>query len=231
MTYPIEEIRRSWRDAVAATVDAVVRDIDPGQPDDRMWIDSMWRDLGWGWYIDSHGDEGYDEAPESWCGAGPAWVARHRLGEFLEPNQCVDVWLDPCVASEILPGTDRMYDPSRWEKCGIEPWPGHKAWHIDDRKIAELLRPGVLFTVGTGTDGSHICMVDEVDAAAGTVDTLEANSDGVIGDGRYGEGYVRRYDTTVEDYAGELHDVEPRSFDEIRVIYPVPLAAFHGVAD
>lgn len=225
--YALDDIHRTWRDAVAATVDSVIRDIDPGQPDDRAWIDAMWRDLGWGWYIDSHGDEGYDEAPESWCGSGPAWVARHRLGEFLEPDQCVDVALRADVASKILPGTGRMYDRDRWETLGIE-WPGIVARNRAASELGAILRPGVLFTVGDEADGSHICMVDKVNDDE-TVNTLEANSHGVIGDGRFGEGYVRRYETTAKDYTGSVHTVHPRRFDEIKVIYPIPRSAFRGL--
>lgn len=218
MEYDADTIRTAWRDAVAATIDMNIRDIHDGQPDDREWIDMMWRDLGWGWYIDSRGDEGYDEAPESWCGAGLAWAGRHRLGEHIEPDMCVDLSLSSCIASEILPGTGRMYDSGRWRECGVES-PRLDPKSMTHNEVRSVLGPGVIFTVGDEADGSHIVMVDEL-TDDGRIRTLEANSFGVVGDDHYAEGFVRRFETTAEDYRGDLHDVEPRSVDEIVQIYP-----------
>lgn len=218
MTYHIDDVCLVWHDACAKTIDMIIRDIDPHQPDDRDWIEMMWRDLGWGdWFLDARGGEGYDEAPESWCGAGPAWVGRHRVGEFLEEQMCMDIQLHSDLASWLLPGTDRLYDQSRWDKYDLS-FPGIDAEELTDEEISDILQPGFICTVGEGEDGSHIIMVDEVNE--GTLDTLEANAHGVIGNGLYGEGYVRRYDTTVEGYDGKKHRVKPREFGELKMIYP-----------
>lgn len=216
-------VRQAWLSATISTWRATIRDIEDGQPDDREWIGAMWRDLGWGsWFLDERGGPGYDEAPESWCGAGLAWIGRHRIGEHIEPDerrQCVDLRIHPHIASQILPGTDRMYDRDKWGEIDLE-FPGLEADKLPANDLYQALEPGVIVTRGSGPDGSHIMMVHEVDRKSRTFNTVECNAFGVLGDEKYGEGIVRRYDTEVEDYQGETHPVEPRSVAEIKMIYP-----------
>lgn len=235
--YSTEDIRHAWLSACLSVWSETIRDIDPGQPDERGWIDQMWRRLGavdpdgpdWGSYIDSHGEEGYDEAPESWCGAGPAWAGVRRLGRHLEDDQCVDAQLRPDLACRILPGTGRLGDESRWEDIGLDfsalspEYSGPSAY--------DALAPGTLVTVGDGWAGSHIVLVDEVDDEDETFSTVEANGRGELGDGRYGEGWVRRRDVgEIEDYQGQTHTVRPRGFDEIALVFPPQKTWFTGAA-
>jgi len=218
VTYTDADIRRAWLDAFRALWAETIRDIEPGQPDERDWIDQMWRDLGWAWLVDSRGEPGYDEAPESWCGAGPAWVGCYRLGDHLEADQCVDAWLREDIAKKILPGTGRLYDANRWRDIGFAEWPGTT---FEDGAAASAIEPGVIVTVGDGADGAHIVMVDDVIEYEGApaVETIEANGWGVLGDGRYGEGIIRRYDVEVPDYQGNTYQVEPRKLNEVKCLY------------
>lgn len=233
--YTDVQLRLAWHEAMLSTWKTNIRDIEAGQPDERLWIDAMWRDLGWGdWFL---GDDGYNEDPESWCGAGLAWVGRHRIGDFLDPDMCIDVRLDSHVASQILPGTDKMYDRSKWQPVGDGEWPGIEYLGGDGAGASPWqqlpLGPGVIATTGSGADGSHILMIDQVrETDAGIrIDTVECNGWGVLGDGHYGEGIVRRYDAgEVPDYDGELHPVQARTLDEIRCVYPPSRAWFAGLS-
>lgn len=228
--YTDAHIQKTWLKSTLAVWRATIRDIEQGQPDDREWIDAMWRDLGWSWFIDSRGDKGYDEAPESWCGAGLAWIGRHRFGEHLEPHLCVDARLRSDIASQVLPGTDRMFDRARWKDLGFDKWPGIDANEISVTDTAEHLSPGVICTVGDDRDGSHIVMVEAVNADNGTYRTVECNAYGVLGDGFYGEGIVRRYDAgLVFGYNRTEHAVKARKIEDIRCIYTPSSEWFAGI--
>jgi hypothetical protein len=199
MTDSLLDIRQAWLDAALQLWSEPVRDISPRHDDDRERIGDIWRALGWEWFIDSRGADGYDEAPESWCGAGQAYIATQMIE---------GIRLHPTIAQEVMPGTDRLYDASRWPDEAPRP-----DGSIDD------VAPGVIATVGDGPDGSHIVLVRDIVDDRYT--TIECNGTGILGDGHYGEGVVRRFGADgVEDASGGTHTVRSRPLDGIKQVYP-----------
>jgi len=171
--------------------------------------------IGWGsWFLDQRGGLGYDEGPgERWCGIGQAYIASEMLPEMLD----ADVQLHPGIVSKLLPGTDRLYSDRQWRDIGL-PRPS-----CDPSE----LKPGMIVTVGDGPDGSHIALVRDIVGDRYT--TIECNGTGVLGDGRYGEGVVRRYDVEgVTDYEGDTHTLRSRAIDDIKQVYPFDERHFVG---
>jgi hypothetical protein len=215
MTVSLSEIRKAWIDAALQLWEEPVRDIQRGQPKDPDRIQEMCEAIGWGdWFLDNRGSAGYDEGPgERWCGIGQAYIASEMLPEVLG----ADVELHPDVVAKLLPSTDKLYAESRWQNVGL-PRPSAEP---------EDIEPGMIVTVGNGPDGSHVVLVRDVVGDRYT--TIECNGTGVLGDGRYGEGVVRRYDVEgVTDYEGDAHTVRSRPISGIKQVYPFGAEHFVG---
>lgn len=215
MTVSLSDIRQAWIDAALKLWEEPILDISPLHDDDRERIDEIWRTLGWGWFVDSRGKEGYDEAPESWCGAGQAYAATEILPDVLD----ADVRLHPTIAKKVMPGTDRLYDASRWPAEAPRP-----NGSVDD------VEPGVIVTVGDGPDGSHVVLVRDVLEDESRYTTVECNGTGVLGSGYYGEGVVRRFNVEedIEDPSGGTHTVRARPLNGIKQVYPFGPEHFVG---
>lgn len=187
-----------------------IRDIQYGQPNDAERIEEICKAVGWGdWFLNPRGKEGYDEAPgERWCGLGVAYI----LSEILPKKTGYKI--HPDIASQILPSTHKLYDRSNWEELGFE----RPSATLDD------IKKGMIATVGSGPAGSHILIVADVHPDQdGTYETIECNGrDGILGDGKWGEGVIRRFDCKgVEDYNGDPHDVRARKISRIKQLYPL----------
>lgn len=128
---------------------------------------------------------GYSEAKgDAWCGLGIGHCMRH-VGEFVEPGMCVDLTLDPDIAEHVLPSTYRISVSSFWAKTG------HKK--IKSLKPEDIQR-GDVVTIVTGENNSYgdhyVIALDS--PKNGRFDTVEFNGYGLLGNGNYGEGVVKR---------------------------------------
>jgi hypothetical protein len=209
----IHDIRRGSLDAYDAEWRRPVLDFEPGQsatpgPITRYACETTRGERDY--WCRSIGGE-YDQERElQWCGLGPSWVLSHTLGHHILERQCVDVRLHPVIAYHLLPGTDRMYDRGRWDKYDIA---------FPEQPTPADIIPTDIITVGDGVDGSHFTIaISEVDAD-GRFRTLEFNGKGLLGNGRYGEGVIKRLPTKARGYDGRIHPIEPRHVDEICQTY------------
>lgn len=218
-----ERIKFAILQAALAEWRRPVLDIHPDQPNTRQHIEMYFRDLGWDWFLDSHGEKGYDEPeenPESWCGIGLAWTLRHRLGEFYQEDTCVDVQIKGDIAKKILPGTDRIYSQAKWNEIGL-PYP--------EQPDIEDLERGDIVTTGSGVDGSHITIFDGWFKKGEKFDTVEFNGIAELGNGFYGEGVVRSRKGKIKSYTDTTKKIQPRSVDEICQTYSLANPAYYLV--
>jgi len=186
LTYQIEKLLLAWRFAALAEWGTHVTD-EPGN------VEHFFDAVGWNFHIKN----GYQNNEKfAWCGifAGAMGL---EIGHYLEPGQCVPVFLDPDVAKFAFPSTRRLVSAGKWAAAGVSPptilrplknhEPGLGFLSLD------LLKPGMTCTVGNGKKhGTHIVIVDKINPESGTVDTIEGNAHGELGDGSWGEGVVRR---------------------------------------
>lgn len=209
-------IRNAWIDAALAehsrTVDATTR---KGEDIITEYFDR----IGWRWAITKAGGTRFTEALRrgnpgllEYCGIFWAAVGmdvgrympepeilKSFLGRFLlrmvdfEPPER-DLQIHPRVAEYVLPSTYRIEHKNHW---GDVP-------EADRVTVQEMERGDLIIVATSGRKayGDHFAGVVSVDHAAQTVETVEANARGVLGDGSEGRGVVRR----------------TRKFDEIRRI-------------
>lgn len=203
-------LRGAWIDAAieehARCVNAATR---AGEERITEYFDA----IGWRWAITRAGGERYSEALRrgnpgllEYCGI--FWGAmglrlevepfgESKIADFFAQKHGLDLryYLHPRVAEYVMPSTYRIAHSGHWGKIPRA-----------DRITVHELDRGDIITVVTGRNkpyGDHFAGVVEVDSEAQTVQTIEANTWGVLGDGTEGRGVVRR----------------SRRFDEIRRIY------------
>ena len=209
--FSLDRIRRAWLDAAEAEWRRVVRDDDGGVPGDRDVISGYFEACRWGfWTRGSATQPGdtYAERPDNpWCGLGLAACGR-RLGDFLEPGQCIPVVLDIDLAYHVLPSTDRIRLARKWKAAGHEParfWKRSGKLFLDVRDAVasdpeQVLVPGTIITVATRKHygdyrdewGGHFAMVRYYNVAKREVHTVEFNGRGTLGDGTKGEGVIHQ---------------------------------------
>lgn len=237
MNYTIQQIRQAW---LAAALDEwnnprgvdpkrdSVRDDDRGKEGDRDIIGGYFAANGWRAWLDNETGGGYRETPRtSWCGQFQSAMSL-RIGDYIKPGECVPLALDADVARMVLVSTSRLASRAKWNAAGSHMPVYFRQTSVENRlqrsdngtlaAADAVLLPGVLATVKTSGRkpdvGDHIVLIESYNADAGTVDTVEGNGRGTLGDGSYGEGVVR---TT-------------RDFADIRRVYPLDLAVFETFA-
>lgn len=213
-------IRNAWIDAALAeharTVDATTR---KGEDIITDYFDR----IGWRWAIAKAGGDRFTEGRRrsnsgllEYCGifwaAVGMDVGRHMpepeilnsfLGWFLVSIGRVNLppyknlQIHPGVANYVLPSTYRIEHSGHWKDAGDVP-------EADRVTVQEMERGDLIIvaTSGRKSYGDHFAGVVSVDRDRQTVETVEANAGGVLGDGSEGRGVVRR----------------TRKFDEIRRI-------------
>lgn len=153
-------------------------------PRDAAEINMLFEANDWGaWLAEKTDGKGYANQPGvEYCGHTAAWSAR-RVGDHLEPSQCVPVTIDPDLARFVFPSTYRLSSAAKWREQGHT-----KPEHVDPHRV----RAGDIITVGSGKPyGTHIalCLYDMRD---GKVSTVEGNATGARADKSHGKGVVRR---------------------------------------
>ena len=89
--------------------------------------------------------------------------------------------IDPDIGYFCLPSTARMNSPARWKAAESE-MPANVAY--------SKIEPGDIITVGTGKAyGTHFALV--VGKKGDLLETVEANIDGLLANGKQGRGVVR----------------------------------------
>ena len=187
MIYLIEKLLLAWRDAAAAEWGRVVRDFDPGQTATPEIIHGYFAANGWERW---NGSVYTENSRTQWCGQF-AGAMGQRVGMFIDPGVPVvhPVALDPDVAKFAFPSTRRLVSANKWAAAGVSP----PTILLNGSLTIDKLRPGMTCTIGDGKPhGTHIVIVDKINPESGTVDTIEGNAHGELGDGSWGEGVVRR---------------------------------------
>jgi len=184
MTFTSEQLLLAWRFAALAEWGTHVTD-EPGN------VEHYFDAVGWNFHIKN----GYENNEKfAWCGifAGAMGV---EIGHYLEPGQCVPVFLDPDVARFCFPSTRRLVSAGKWAAAGVSPPTILRPLNaqLNGSLTIDKLRPGMTCTIGdVNNHGTHIVIVDQARPDEGLVDTIEGNAHGELGDGSWGEGVVRR---------------------------------------
>jgi hypothetical protein len=153
-------------------------------------IESFFHEVGWSWIKGYKNNESF-----AWCGVF-AGVCCMRVGNHLEPNQCVPVVVDPDIARVVMPSTYRLASSAKWKQATVHP---ADQWGSSvDGPLKNWLIPGAIVTIsarkyGDRRDymGGHIVIVDEL-TAEDEFSTIEGNGHGLFPDGKRGEGVIRR---------------------------------------
>ena len=147
------------------------------------------RGLAWSWRGPYRGD-----GDCQWCGAFAAWcwaaaglLLAHRIAWWSSTYR-LDRWAsykqlevgphDPTNPPPAPGELRRLY-----QRCDGQSSPGSLLWPP---------RPGDVALVGTRGYGSHITIVEEYSEADRQIQTLSGNGWGTLGDGKRGQGVVRR---------------------------------------
>lgn len=192
MKYTIEQLRAAWLASALELWESGVVDVHQSEA-----IKQMFRACGWGFWVDDK--DGYrNNAKHAWCGIFQAYAALN-VGRHLADRQCVAVGLDPEIANHCLPSTQRMQSVRKWEAAGVTM---PTMWVMDGTTGAnpEYLEPGMVATIAArdygdarNKYGGHFVLIESYDPATQTVNTVEGNAKGELGNGNgWGEGVVRR---------------------------------------
>lgn len=210
---------RDFQRAMGLAVDGVVgRDtwtaagayLAGGYPGDIETITEYIAGNGWqGWldrygagkYTEKYTDEHGEERTMKWCGHFVGAMLRRVAGEL--DGHSVDIRAG--VVRYCLPSCARMASAAKWREAKLPQPENIDIWRA---------RPGDIATVGHGKDGSHIVLIAGATSSAGSVDTLEGNAWGTLGDGTQGEGVVRNR----------------RQWQEFRRVYRLGFAHFKGAS-
>lgn len=192
MHYTTEKLGLALVDAALSEWERCIRDIEPGQPDDRDHIERYFTDVAradgrtWQWFLDRYNGRYVERTPtgeyQQWCGLFVAYCAQN-VGVHLERRKSVPITIAPGIAYYVLPGTHRIASAAKWSDAQV-PEP--------ERPNPAEAQPGDIFTVGAGSTGSHIGIVTHHPDEHGEFLTVEGNARGVLGDFRIGEGVIRR---------------------------------------
>lgn len=201
----------NFRDAwIGAAIQEHARGVNAATPAGEARITEYFDAIGWRWAITKAGGDRYTEDLRrgnpgllEYCGI--FWgamglriqsvVGDSKIAEYYAQLYGLRYYLNPQIAEYVLPSTYRIGHSGHWGK--IPP---------AERVTVHEMDRGDIITVVTGRNkpyGDHFAGVVEVDSMAQTVQTIEANTWGLLGDGTEGRGVVRR----------------SRRFDEIRRIY------------
>lgn len=193
MHYTTEKLGLALVDAALSEWERCIRDIEPGQPDNRDHIERYFTRVEradgatWQWFLDRYNGRYIERTPtgeyQQWCGLFVAYCAQNLVGDYLELGKSVPVTVAPGVAYYVLPGTHRIASAAKWRDAQV-PQP--------NRPSSEEAQPGDIFTVGAGPTGSHIGIVTSHPDENGEFLSVEGNAKGVLGDFRVGEGVIRR---------------------------------------
>lgn len=179
MTYTAKDLRVAMVDAAEARAQTIQRDYDPGQEATPDRIEEMLRD---GDALFLVGDDGeYDhEAELEQCGVLVA-ASMNEVGDYLEPDTCVDARPKDGIVPDCVISTARLYYDQWWSKAYVDP-PEHPDAHDIER--------GDVVCVGDGKEfGDHITIARTDVGPMGQIQTIEANAQNVeFVDGTHGEG-------------------------------------------
>lgn len=199
-------IRNAWIDAALAEH---ARTVDATTPEGEEIITDYFDRIGWRWAIEKAGGTRFTEGLRKanpglleYCGIFWAAVGmevgahmpepemmKSFLGRFLlrmvefEPPER-DLQIHPRVAEYVLPSTYRIEHAGHWGDV-----PEADRVTVQEMKRGDLI---IVSTSGRKAYGDHFAGVVSVDRDAQTVQTVEANAWGVLGDGGEGRGVVRR---------------------------------------
>jgi len=182
----------------------VIKDYDPGQIATPRKIERLVDEACNAWDL---GEDGRytDERELEWCGYLVGASARH-VGDYLEPNTCVDVALARPIAVYCLGSTSRLAQPEWWDKAdadGPQQIPEH------DIERGDIV---VVETTGAQTHGDHITLARSAPNTDGTIPTVEGNATGTLGDQTQGEGVV----------------VRTRHVNDVHAVYRLDKSHFEG---
>lgn len=201
MLYSDEQLRRALLDAALAEWATVVRDDDGGRPGNRDVITGYFEACRWGFHIPG----GYVERRDNpWCGIFAGAMGR-RVGDHLEPGKCVGLTLDADVCLYAMPSTERLASLAKWKQAGAGIPVRFRRASVGGQfadaalgllhKAEDVLVPGAIATVMTSGNkpevGDHVVIVESYDPQNKTINTVEGNGRGKLGDGTHGEGVVR----------------------------------------
>lgn len=219
-------------------------------PGDNALIAKLIDQGGAGWMLDDDEDgDGigdYDEANKAyWCGAGAGGVMA-AVGDHLVPGRCIDLRLRRDVGKFIMPSCSRLNsgwsrDAKNGKPSKLKPLQvmGMPNLVFDSRGVAvgvaDGVRAGQLATCWTHSlqeplserpgYGDHVVILAgrpvEVDGEL-LVPTYECNGYGWLGNGKWGEGVVKRTPERRPDLM--------RPLSAFRRIYQFDLRHFEGAA-
>lgn len=249
MNYTIEELMRAWEAAGEAMWCEVrverrhrsngnarevvgIRDTQSGYVGDIERIGSLFARAA-PWALRLMGGT-YDEKHDAsaWCGHTQSnWGL--SVGDHLEPGRCVGVYLDPDIAYNCLASTRRMTSAKKWRAAGhdllvpinvVQLIIGIGTSNAGDlAKVLAIPRVCTIVTRHYGDKrddvGGHFVLVTDYDPVSQTIETLEANAYGLLGNGEYGEGVIKRV-----GLEGEKWDARP--VEDLRLIYPFDVHHF-----
>jgi hypothetical protein len=202
MTITIEQLRDALVDAALANWELTIRDIQRGYVGDRLEIERLFRLVRWGWAIDKHG--GYKETSDTmWCGIHVA-ACGMEVGDFIMPGQCLDVSINPLMATFVIPSCTRLVSDRQYRRAGV---PRMERLDPKDAIRGDIV---ILDTPRTNRpEGDHIMLAEgPPDLERGVIACVEGNAIGTLGDGTRGEGVVRN-ERPLKDclhaYRFELH--------------------------
>lgn len=181
MMHDARDLRRALVRSAQALWRTNVQDLADGEVNHK--ITAIFDDNQWGAWLRERCPEGYTRPPDpDYCGHTVAYVAR-RVGEHLDPLQCLPVMIDPKIAHQIFPSTYRLSRKDRWAEIGHDA-PGYVA--------PERVAPGDIVVVGKRKAyGDHITLCI-YPLERGEFMTIEGNATGEFPDGTRGKGVVRR---------------------------------------
>ena len=193
MSYTSTELRDAIADAAEDRWRQVIKDYDPGQTATPRKIERLVDEACSAWDL---GEDGKytDERELEWCGYLVGASARH-VGDYLEPNACVDVAIARPIAVYCLGSTSRLALPQWWDKAGAE---GPQQIPEHDVERGDIV---VVETTGAQTHGDHITIARQAPNGDGTIPTVEGNANGTLGDQTQGEGVIVGSRATSDVYA------------------------------
>jgi len=161
-----------------ALLRAAEAELDRGVTDEdsSVTIEQYFKAVGWGFWI---ADAGYVNVEKfAWCGVFVGAMGL-RVGDFLEPDRCVDIFLNPAIAKYVLPSTVRLGSDNKWRQAGYTSMQTGIYQGLFEDELVKKFKgaiKGCVATVGEGFYGSHIVIIRDVDLDKGTFTTVEGNA-------------------------------------------------------
>lgn len=218
--YTAEELRTAARDAALHEWERVTRDDDGGKIGDRDRITHYYETIGRANLLPVDPTTGARKYREIkglyWCSVG-AMFAYMQIGDFVEPDRCVPVYIDVDIPFRML-STWRLAQSENWEAAGTPEPDVIDAVSSPGRALDALAIPGTLATIVTrphygnyrDTLGGHVVLSNFVEGDK--VHTIEFNGRGTLGDGTKGEGVVKNvHDISV---FRKVYPLDDRHFEQ-----------------